>query len=252
METKGKVINMGTTTASEVPVKETKKEKKVTAIDEAKEAGPIKTLQEGLKRYRVKLHFTTPILGSAPSNRDVYRDYVANKNPQATPEIIAGEVAQIPEEVVATGKTIFRVDPNNKNLLFLPHQIRGFLKESASAVTGKQLTAYKSKIDKFVFVFPDRIPLMRNGQPITEPDTTCERPLKAMTAQGPRVSLLSSDQVNEGVDVEFDVVVLPLGQKEITKELLQSWFDYGQFQGISQWRNGSYGRFQFTLEEISE
>lgn len=250
MVTKGKVISMGTTEVSEVPVAtKPSKEKKAAVKEESTEAP--KSLKEGLKKYHVKLHFTSPILGSAPSNRDVYRDYIATKKADQTPEGTATEVAMIPEEVVATGKTIFRVDPTNKSLLFLPHQIRGFLKESASAVTGKQLTAYKSKIDKFVFVSPDRIPLMRDGQPITEPDTTCERPLKAMTAQGPRVSLLSSDQVNEGVDVEFDVVVLPLGQKEITKELLTSWFEYGEFQGISQWRNGSYGRFQFTLEDIT-
>jgi hypothetical protein len=213
-------------------------------------------LMEALKRYHVKLTFISAILGSAPSSKDVYENYVASKMPEPTLENIAAESALVPEEVPPTGKTIFRVDPDTKGLIFLPHQIRGFLKESASAVTGSKgaggLTAFKSKIDKWVFVSPDKIFIKRDGDIITKADGTCERPLRAVTAQGPRVSLLSSEQINEGVTVEFDLMVLPLGQKEITQELLQSWLDYGQFQGISQWRNGSYGKFRYELTETTK
>lgn len=208
-------------------------------------------LLDALKRYHVKLLFISPILGSAPSNKDVYENYVASKKPDTNPEQVAAESALIPEELPQTGKTIFRVDPETKGLIFLPHQIRGFLKEAWSAISGKQITAGKSKIDKWVFVSPDKIFIQRNCEIITEADTTCERPLRAVTAQGPRVSLLSSEQINEGVTVDFDLMVLPLGQKEITKDLLESWFDYGQFQGISQWRNGSYGRFTYELTEAT-
>jgi hypothetical protein len=208
-------------------------------------------LVDALKRYHVKLTFISPILGSAPSNKDVYENYVASKHPETNPEQVAAESALIPEELPQTGKTIFRVDPETKGLIFLPHQIRGFLKESASAITGKGLTAYKSKIDKWVFVSPDKIFIKRNGEIITKADTTCERPLRAVTAQGPRVSLLSSEKIEAGATVEFDLMVLPLGQKEITKELLESWFDYAQFQGISQWRNGSFGRATYELTEAT-
>lgn len=217
-----------------------------TTEQEKKEAVP---LLEALKRYHVKLTFISAILGSAPSNKGVYENYIASKKPDATPESVATEVAMVPEELPPTGKTIFRVDPDTKGLIFLAHQIRGFLKESASAITGKGLTAYKSKIDKWVFVNPDKIFIKRNGEIVTAADGTCERPLRAVTAQGPRVSLLSSEQINEGVTVEFDLLVMPLGQKEVSKELLDSWLQYGQFQGISQWRNGSYGRFTYELSE---
>jgi|HubBroStandDraft_5_1064220.scaffolds.fasta_scaffold05868_2 hypothetical protein len=217
-----------------------------TTEQEKKEAVP---LLEALKRYHVKLTFISAILGSAPSNKGVYENYIASKKPDATMESVAAEVAMIPEELPPTGKTIFRVDPDTKGLIFLAHQIRGFLKESASAITGKGLTAYKSKIDKWVFVNPDKIFIKRNGEIVTAADGTCERPLRAVTAQGPRVSLLSSEQINEGVTVEFDLLVMPLGQKEISEELLDSWLQYGQFQGISQWRNGSYGRFTYELSE---
>lgn len=224
---------------------------RTTAVAEVEAPKEKKPLLEALKRYHVKLTFVSPILGSAPSNKGVYENYIASKHPETNPEQVAAESALIPEDLPQTGKTIFRVDPDTKGLIFLPHQIRGFLKESASAISGKALTAYKSKIDKWVFVAPDKIFIERNGQIITAADGTCERPLRAVTAQGPRVSLLSSEQIEAGVTVAFDLMVLPLGQKEITKELLESWFEYGQFQGISQWRNGQYGRFSYTLEETA-
>lgn len=220
-------------------------------VDAPKEAVEKKPLLEALKRYHVVLKFISPILGSAPSNKDVYENYVASKHPETNPEQVAAESALIPEELPQTGKTIFRVDPDTKGLIFLPHMIRGFLKESGSAISGKAMTSYKSKIDKWVFVSPDKIFIKRDGEIITAADGACERPLRAMTAQGPRVSLLSSEQIEAGVEVEFDLMVLPLGQKEFTKELLASWLDYGQFQGISQWRNGSFGRFHYTLTEAT-
>jgi len=62
---------------------------------------------------------------------------------------------------------------------------------------------------------------------------------------------LNSEQVNEGVEVEFEIHVLPLGQKDIDKAAITRWFEYGQYQGISQWRNGGYGRFTFEITQTS-
>jgi hypothetical protein len=79
-----------------------------------------------------------------------------------------------------------------------------------------------------------------------------ERPIRVMTMQGPRVSLKRSDLVNPPVRLSFTVTVLPLARREITEDVLRQWFDYGQFAGISEWKNGSYGRFDFKLEKVSE
>jgi hypothetical protein len=230
------------------------KEKKMTkkkAVQENTQTQKV-GLSQAAKRYNVTLTFISPILGSAPSNKEVYQNYVASQMPEPTPELVATEVAQIPD-LPKTGKTIFRVDPDTQHLIYLPHQIRGFLKAAASAITGKELSAFKSKIDKFVFVAPDVIELKLDGQPIKADPAmdTEERPLQAMTAQGPRVSLLSSEKLKKGVKIDFQLIVLPLGQREITEELLRSWFEYGEFQGISQWRNGGYGRFTFELTPVT-
>jgi hypothetical protein len=226
--------------------------KKIIRSQETPAANKVQ-LSQAVKRYNVTLTFISPILGSAPSNKEVYQNYVASQIPEPTPEIVATEVAQIPD-TPQTGKTIFRVDPETNHLIYLPHQIRGFLKAAASAITGKEITAFKSKIDKFVFVAPEVIELKLNGQPIkADPKMdTEERPLQAMTAQGPRVSLLSSEKLKKGVKIDFQLIVLPLGQREITEDILRSWFDYGQFQGISQWRNGGYGRFTFELTPVTQ
>ena len=222
-----------------------------TAVEKEKKV--YKPLMDLMQRYKVKLSFISPILGSAPADKAVYEKYVASKKPEATPEEIQQETALIPDLPPDSelGRMIFRVDPDTKNIIFLPHQIRGFMKEAASAVTGKgELSAFRSKIDRFVFIFPqDKIPIMKDGNPIQQPDGTNERPLRAVTPLGPRVTLVSSDEIGPGATAEFEIGVLPLAQKEVTGDMLSYWFQYGQLQGISQWRNGGYGRFTFTLEE---
>jgi hypothetical protein len=225
---------------------------RTVAIDEEEQEQQVRIpLRQRVKRYAVKLHFTSPILGSAPANKEVYADYVASKKPGVTAEEIAREVEMIPENLQEAGLTIFRRDPRTGYMIFLAHMIRGFMKSAAEGVTGaKGLTAYKSKIDKWAFVSPDKIVLMRDGKGLTQKEADNQRPLKAMTAQGPRVSLLNSEQLNEGIEVEFTIEVLPLGQKEITKDMLLDWLDYGAWQGISQWRNAGYGRFVYDIQEV--
>ena len=131
------------------------------------------------------------------------------------------------------------------------YKVRGFLKEAAAAVTGRTgLTAYKSKIDRWLFVLPRRIYMTNGvGQIIAEPQGALERPIRAMTMQGPRVSVKRSDLVREGARMSFRLVVLPLGERELTRERIGSWFDYGQWTGMGEWRTGSYGRFKVVSFE---
>jgi hypothetical protein len=62
-----------------------------------------------------------------------------------------------------------------------------------------------------------------------------------MTAQGPRVTLVRSDVVEAGATLQFELHVLPL--KDFSEDTIRELFSYGEYQGLGQFRNGSFGRF---------
>lgn len=197
--------------------------------------------------YKLKITFTEPYLGSSPCDPEVYAKFIATKVKDEKEE--AGEeVATLPAESrERSGWTVFH--KNAYGLFVYDYRIRGFLKEAATAITSKtEVSAIKSKIDKWLFASPRVIQLCAPGGTfITEPHGVLERPLRAMTMQGPRVSVVRSDLVNAGTYFEAELLTLPLGEKDLNEERLRSWLDYGKFQGLGQWRNGSYGRFTYEL-----
>lgn len=125
------------------------------------------------------------------------------------------------------------------------YQIKGFLKDTVGGlrkVKGTQdskIKAYKKEIDKLIFPGPRCIPILFDGN-ITE----CQRPLRAQTMQGERVSLAISESIPAGATVEFTITMLSDEHEALVKECL----DYGRFSGIGQWRNSGKGRF--IWEEI--
>ena len=188
---------------------------------------------------------TEELLASSPADRDVYKTYIASQKPEK--EDATDELDTLPEREI-TGWSVFHTD--DKGLFLFDYHIRGFLKEAARNITGTKgdtgITALVSKIDRFVFVSPRRLYLKRNGKIIAKPDGLTERPLKAMTMQGPRVSLKRSDKLLPGVELTFTITILPLGEKEIKQEHIAKWLEYGQYCGLGEWRNASHGRFELV------
>lgn len=190
--------------------------------------------------YTIKT--TEELLASSPADSDVYKTYIASR--KEVPEDAKDEISTLPEREI-TGWSVFHSDETG--LFMFDYHIRGFLKEAARNITGtkgdKGISALVSKIDRFVFVSPRRLYFKRNGKFITKPDGVRERPLRAMTMQGPRVSLKRSDTIATGVELSFTVAILPLC-KEITQEHIAAWLEYGKYCGLGEWRNGSFGRFE--------
>lgn len=91
----------------------------------------------------------------------------------------------------------------------------------------------QDKVSRYVFVSPRKIIL----PPVSG---HLERPLRALTALGPRVTVVRSDKVPEGSRFSFDIVVLK--GAGITAPLLKDILEYAQWQGFGQWRSGGYGR----------
>mgnify|MGYP001576645634 FL=1 len=205
-----------------------------------------------MKTYDIVLEFTEDMLASSPADPEVYARFIASRavesKAEETPNT-ADEVEGLPPVDERGSWSVFH--RNGDGIYVFDYKVRGFLKEAAAAVTGRTgLTAYKSKIDRWLFVLPRRIYMTNGvGQIIAEPQGALERPIRAMTMQGPRVSVKRSDLVREGARMSFRLVVLPLGERELTRERIGSWFDYGQWTGMGEWRTGSYGRFKVVSFE---
>lgn len=207
-----------------------------------------------MKKLHVKLTFTEPVLGTWPSNQNIAREFIASKSPDAA--TIADEVAALGADAVADkGMTIFPRDAEGRPV-FYDYQIKGFFKDACgmlSRLGGKteagkkkavnesgRITAYKKVIDGLIFVQPRMIPLVVNGEM-----EECQRPLRAQTAQGERVSLANSEQIPAGSTCEFDVLLMDESHEAAVRE----WLDYGGLRGIGQWRNSGKGRFVYTAHE---
>ena len=71
----------------------------------------------------------------------------------------------------------------------------------------------------------------------------CERPLRAQTAQGERVSLARSESLPAGTVLEFEILLL----SDKLAELVDEWMDYGKYRGLGQWRNSGKGSFKYVI-----
>lgn len=198
-----------------------------------------------MKKLHIKLTFTEPLLGTSPANEDIYRDFIGSKAPDA--QSVEDEVAALGAEVVAEkGMTVFPRMEDGRPFLY-DYQIKGFFKDSCGGlrkVNGSEsskIKAYKKEIDKLIFPQPRQIPIDFDGEM-----QKCERPLRASTAQGERISLSCSEKIPAGATCQFDVVLLSDGHEKLVRE----WLDYGCLSGIGQWRNSGMGRFSW--EEIPE
>ena len=198
-----------------------------------------------MKKVHIKLTFTAPVLGTGPANEDIYRDFIGSKAPDAAS--VEDEVAALgADAVIEKGMTVFPRTEDGRPF-FYDYQIKGFFKDSCGGlrkVTGSEsskIKAHKKEIDKLIFPQPSQIPISFDGE-----IGKCERPLRASTAQGERISLACSEQIPAGATCEFDVVLL----SDSHEKALREWLDYGCLSGIGQWRNSGMG--SFSWEEITE
>jgi hypothetical protein len=231
-----------------------------------------KVVIPGSTVYALEITFTEMLLAAQPAQPAVYREFIASKAPRGTNT--EGEVDAISQENneearEQRGWSVFHNDHSAENpgggIHLMEYHIKGFFKSACQAVTGSRgqknketgevanptgLGSASSKIAMLVFVSPRRLYLMREGARITVPDGHFERPLRAQTMQGPRVSLKRSDYLNPPLTVSCHITVLPLGQREISEAMLKLWLAYGEHSGFGEWRNGGHGRFESTLGRI--
>lgn len=200
------------------------------------------------KALCVKVTFSEPVLGSAPSSPDVYEAYIVAKDPEGTSEKKYEEVGALdtsPEKEEAR-MTVFPKTLDGRPI-FWDYQIKGFFKDACGALRkvegseSSKIKAYKQVIDKLIFVYPRQIVIETD-----EEIGVCRRSLRASTPKGDRTGIAVSEQISAGATAEFEIEMFDPQYEKLVRE----WLDYGMFSGMSQWRNSGMGRF--TWEETAK
>lgn len=200
---------------------------------------------------KIRITLTEEVLGSSPSNEELLAAYIASKAP--TDDLTAQEVDNIKAQAAEERTTIFPKTADGTPFIY-DYQIKGMFKDSCKALAtagkagypgGKHcaaLKAYKKAIDGLIFVSPREIPYNLHGLKMG----FCERPLRAQTPMGERVSIAKSESVPAGATAEFEIECLDEKLEDMVRECL----DYGAKHGLGQWRNSGKGRFEW--EEVKE
>lgn len=181
----------------------------------------------------------------------------AEKQIKAKMKALHGDDADAEKEDDADALRITAFHRDERGLYLADYQVKGFIKEAVRQLKIKRPHATaagkESKADDVVsgllWVFGadggPKVYLTRDGNPIPEPDAVAERPLRAMTPRGERTSIAVSEEVLPPCSMTLKISLLrgnPLKRAQIMDIL-----DYGQFQGLGQWRSGGRGRFTYTV-----
>lgn len=237
--------------------------------------------------YRLRLDFTETLLGSRPTSSVAARWLQQQEREAVAAELRAGRrlgrdgervpaerADDIAEDLISSSTgdegadeagslavTGFSADPVTGRLHLWDFQLMGYLKAAAQTlelkVPGKRVAAVSAvtQIQRLAWVFgvsedpmERRLWLRRaDGAYVTEPDGLTDRPLRAQTARGERVSIAVSEQLHPPVWCEARLVLLR--GCALRREQLEDVLAYGVFQGLGQWRSGGWGRFVATLEQ---
>jgi hypothetical protein len=192
--------------------------------------------------FTVRLTLLEDCLGMTPSDPKIHEEFIASKAPDA-PSMEEEVEAMGVEAVVEKGMTVFPRLADGTPFLW-DYQIRGMFKDACGMLRrvpktkSSQMKAYKKIIDGNIFVQPRKIPFTLSGEL-----GNMQRPLRASTPQGERVALANSETIPAGSSVEFKVICM----NDADKYTVLEWLDYGKLRGLGQWRNASWGIFDYDI-----
>lgn len=205
------------------------------------------------EELKVRLTGLDSVLGSVALNKEVFSEFMVNKTKTKEEKEAALADLENIEENTEKGTTGFYRDENGK-LIMKGYQVKGFLKEAMKALKDQlDIKSYLSKVDNYVFVLERNIPIMRDGVQLEKPDGFLERPLRAETMQGPRVSLARSEEVLCDWYIDLTIRVMKNAgtakSKPVDMDAIKACLDYGSMKGLLQWRNAGHGTFNWKEVE---
>lgn len=202
-----------------------------------------------MKTLTVEATFLEPVLGTLPGNPHQLLEHVLNHCPD---ELVQEqlEAAPEPDEEMHKLSTFFPRDEYGP--LLWDYQVRGNIKSAMlAAILSDEWTAealkkigiskwtYKRAVDLLVFVRPRKIRLVTKGEA-----SFLERPIRIEPPKGlPRVALARSEMLPAGTTFSFRLEL----RNENLEDLVRWCLDYGRYNGLGQWRNGSYGQYEATV-----
>lgn len=198
-----------------------------------------------MEKFKLKITFTESLLGSQPGSDTPARDFLQRRATERVGQEAVADEAQTFPENMDRGTTGFHRGEDGEPMIFNYH-VKGALKEAASVLNGlgnnKNL---RGKIESTVYVSPRRIKLHGEmGDPL-------ERPLRAMTMQGPRTSLARSETMRPGTWFECEIELLNTPKFTPDENMLRKLVDHCKRLGFGQWRNsGVYGQYDYELTRI--
>lgn len=208
----------------------------------------------------IRITFIEDVLGTCSGNPEIHDEFIASKAPDAMTR--EEEVAALGVgDVVEKSMTIFpRLEDGTP--FFWGYQIEGFVKAAIKNIKAHwpdsecaKIKANRQAVDTAIFCYaysPDKrkSTKIRANLPKGGVVGDCQRPLRASTAQGDRVALAHSESLPAGTTLEITIDIAPVLYKGVkADEALREILDYGQLNGIGQWRNSGKGRF--VWEEIN-
>ena len=186
----------------------------------------------------VRLTFITECLATGVGDKELYKEYIASKSPNAA--TIEDEVAAIGVEgALANAMQVFPKTEDGTPFIY-DYQIKGFFKEKCSFLRKKpgtlssKIKAFKKEIDGLIFV-KERTNIIKLSGPLGK----CERSLRAQTPSGEFTALACSETIPAGSTCIFTIYAMGPDYLDRVRE----WLSYGFFHGTGQWRNAGYGRF---------
>ena len=247
----------------EAPAEEAPKTRGRKKAAEKKNESPFVFGERSKRRntLTIKITLTEDLLGTLPSDPDIYTNFIATKDENMTDEKLKEELMTLRrerEQAYNTGDsvpdddlgktTIFAKDDDGNPFLY-DYLVKRFFKNACSAMKmaddsqSAAITAYKKKIDNLVFVFPRQLKLHFEGNM-----SICQRPLRANTPQGERIALSSSESIPAGAYFYCTITTF----SESLMASIEEWLDYGIFNGLGQWHNSGKGRFLWEPVETDD
>lgn len=196
-----------------------------------------------MQKMKVKITLLEEMLGTANNNKEIHSEFIASKAPDAKSRDAEIEAIGVDAEIEKQ-MTVFPRNKDGKPIMW-DYQIRGFFKDACGMLRkvdkteSKKIKAYKKEIDGLIFVEEREIPIVFDGE-----IGNCQRPLRAQTMQGERVTLSNSESIPAGATLEFTVCCMVDSDMNAVRE----WLDYGIWRGLGQWRNSGKGKFRW--EEV--
>lgn len=240
----------------------TSEEKAKPAKKTAKAAKTKKGVPDELsvRKFDLTITLLEPMLGTSPLDPKIYQGYVESKKPKDQEEDESATIRDMEEK----GMTGFHRNGNGP--FIYDYMVKGFLKNAGNRMKEQiGITALLSKVVNFVFVKPRRIAIDMSNAESAEvtakalgtgsKDATIgdmglvflERSIQCQTPQGPRVALGSSEVLPIGTVLKCRLSLLA---GPISEKVLRLILDYGEYQGLGQWRTARWGSFEYKMKEV--